>query len=366
MDSNLKITPLNAAHIEAGAKMVDFGGWHMPVQYKGIIEEHQVVREKAGLFDVSHMGEIEITGPDAMGLVQRLIANDLGNIVKNQILYTPMCFETGGIVDDLLVYRMDEQKFLLVVNASNKDRDLDWILSNRYGDVEINDVSEQMALMALQGPLAQSILQKLTDYDLNNMKFFFFDKLTLAGVNCLVSRTGYTGEDGFEIYVEPTEARKIWDQILVQGQSEGVMPIGLGARDTLRLEAKLPLYGNELSPEINPLEAGLGMFVKLGKDDFIGKKALTDAKEKGVTRKLVGFEMLERGIARSQYSVYSGDTEVGFVTSGTFSPTLKKNIGLALIESEYNQLGEEIKIAVRNKKISAKIIKTPFYKREAK
>ncbi|MBO8168407.1 MAG: glycine cleavage system aminomethyltransferase GcvT [Thermoanaerobacteraceae bacterium] len=362
----MKKTPLHKAHLEANAKMVNFGGWHMPVQYVGILEEHRNVRTKAGLFDVSHMGEIDIKGNRALELVQKLITNDASKLAVKQALYTPMCLPNGGIVDDLLVYRKGENHFLLVVNAANTDKDYQWIEEHAIDGVAIANISSEVAQLALQGPLAEQILQKISNKDLSQIKFFWFDYVKVDGEDCLVSRTGYTGEDGFEIYLAPDKARKVWYAILEAGKEEGVMPIGLGARDTLRFEARLPLYGNELSEEISPLEAGLEMFVKLDKDNFIGKEALEKQKAAGVKRKLVGLEMLDRGIPRTHYKVLKDGEEIGFVTSGSFSPTLEKNIGLALIKAEHARIGNKIEIQVRGRNLKAKIVKTPFYKREVK
>jgi len=365
-EGNLKRTPLYEAHVAAKGKLIDFGGWELPVQYVGIIEEHHHVRTKAGLFDVSHMGEIDVRGPNALKLVNKLITNDAGKLAFNQVLYTPMCLPSGGIVDDLLVYRKEKDHFLLVVNASNIDKDYQWMLDNMMDGVEINNISLETAQLALQGPLAEQILQKLTDINLGELKYYWFAEGKVAGQPALVSRTGYTGEDGFEIYLAPEYANLMWDAILVAGQPEGVMPIGLGARDTLRFEARLPLYGNELAENITPLEAGLGIFIKLDKEDFNGKDALAKQKAAGVPRKTMGFEMTGRGIPRSHYPVLKDGEEIGFVTSGSFSPTLNKNIGLALIKAEAGVIGNEIEIVIRNKGVTAKIIKTPFYQREVK
>lgn len=358
----LKKTPLNEIHKELGAKMVDFGGWEMPVQYKGIIEEHIGVREKAGLFDVSHMGEIWVEGPGSTKAVQNLVTVDISKLVPGKISYTMMCYPHGGVVDDLLVYKMEEDSYLLVVNASNKDKDFDWIKENVSGDAKVTDKSDQTAQVALQGPLSEEILQKLTDVRLSEMGYYTWKWVEIDGAKCLVSRTGYTGEDGFEIYCDPQDVANIWNKILKTG-GEDVQPVGLGARDTLRFEACMPLYGHELSENITPLEAGLGYFVHLDGDDFIGKDALIEQKEKGVPRKTVAFEMLERAIPRADYKVYKGEEEIGYVTTGSHSPTLGKSIGLALIKSEYAQKDSEIAISVRGKKRKAKIVSKPFYSR---
>lgn len=361
----LKRTPLYDEHRLAGAKMIDFGGWEMPVQYVGVIEEHRTVRSKAGLFDVSHMGEIEVRGKDALDFVQYIFTNDITKIEDNQILYTPMCSPDGGVIDDLLVYRFNKEHFLLVVNASNTDKDFAWLEENRkFYDVHLENRSAEYALLALQGPQAQQILQKLTSLDLNEIKNYRFKHWEVDEVLCLISRTGYTGEDGFELYFPPEYAVQLWRKILEVGAAEGIQPIGLGARDTLRFEAKLPLYGNELGSEITPLEAGLGFFVKLDKKDFIGKEALQKQKESGIPRKLVGLEMIERGIARSHYPIHSEGKEIGFITSGTFAPTLNKNIALGLIATEYAQEGKTLEVMIRGKGVKAQITPSLFYKRQ--
>lgn len=365
--ADLKKTPLNEAHRALGAKMVDFGGWDMPVQYKGIIEEHKAVRTKAGLFDVSHMGEIRVKGPDALKLVQKLITNDASKLEIGQIQYAIFCLPSGGTVDDLLVYKEADDNYLLVVNASNTDKDYAWVLEHK-GDlnVEITNESPETAQIAIQGPKALEILQKLTDTDLAAIKNYWFTHGKVDGVDCLISRTGYTGEDGFEIYFARAEAVRLWNKLLETG-GDDIMPCGLGARDTLRFEAKMPLYGHELGEDITPLEAGLGRFVALDKEeDFIGKEALKAQKAAGVPRKVVGFEMIERGIARSNYPVKKDGQPIGYVTTGSYSPTLEKNLGLAIVDSDSVEIGSTITVEIRNKDVKAQVVKTPFYKREAK
>ncbi|VEF47816.1 glycine cleavage system aminomethyltransferase T [Bacillus freudenreichii] len=364
--TELKRTPLYPLYKEFGAKTIDFGGWDMPVQFSGIKEEHEAVRKNAGIFDVSHMGEIIVKGKKSLDFLQKIMTNDFSKLKVGGALYTALCYENGGVVDDLLVYKLGEEEYFLVVNAANTEKDYDWITDHAIDDVSVENVSDQYALIAIQGPNAQSILQKLSkDTDLDDIGFFKFKQdVDLDGARALVSRTGYTGEDGFEIYCRPDDAEKLWRTLLENGKEEGIKPCGLGARDTLRFEAALPLYGQELSPEITPLEAGLGFAVKLNKEaDFIGKDALKQQKEQGVERKIAGVEMIDRGIPRTGYKVFSGDNEIGYVTSGTQSPTLKKNIGLVLISSDYNEEGNEVEIEVRKKRLKAKIIKTPFYKR---
>ncbi|NMA69700.1 MAG: glycine cleavage system aminomethyltransferase GcvT [Desulfitobacterium sp.] len=361
----LKKTPLFDEHRLAGAKMIDFGGWEMPVQYVGVLDEHRNVRSNAGLFDVSHMGEIEVKGKDALDFLQYMVTNDVTKIQDNQILYTPMCSPDGGVIDDFLIYRFNQEHFLLVVNASNTEKDFAWLQENsKHYEVRLENNSDEYALLALQGPKAQKILQKLTSLDLNEIKPYWFKHWEVDEVVCMISRTGYTGEDGFEIYFSPQYAVQLWKKILEVGAEEGIQPIGLGARDTLRFEAKLPLYGNELGPEITPLEAGLGFFVKLEKENFIGKEALQKQKEDGLPRKLVGLEMIERGIARSQYPIQSEGKEIGFVTSGSFAPTLNKNIALGLIATEYAEEGKTLDIMIRGKAVKAQINKSLFYKRK--
>ncbi|BCU81406.1 aminomethyltransferase [Polycladomyces abyssicola] len=363
--SELKRTPLYDVYKEE-AKLVPFAGWEMPVQFTGIKAEHEAVRTRAGLFDVSHMGEVEISGPDALALVQKLTTNDASKLQVGQAQYSLMCYPDGGTVDDLLVYR-GEDSFLLVINAANIEKDLEWIEKHAQGEVTVRDISRETAQLALQGPLAEKILQKLTRTDLSSIGFFRFKHdVDLDGVIALVSRSGYTGEDGFEIYVSPDDAPTLWNKILEAGAEEGVVPCGLGARDTLRLEARLPLYGHELSASISPLEAGLGFAVKLDKGDFIGRDALLKQKEEGVPRKLVGLEMIGRGIARAHYPVYVGEEEVGEVTSGTQSPTLGKNVALALIKSQHAETGNRVHVDVRGKRVEAEIVPTPFYKRPKK
>jgi aminomethyltransferase len=368
MLENLKITPLYNAYKKYGGKIVEFAGWAMPIQYEGIISEHHAVRNAAGLFDVSHMGEVEIRGIDAAEFVQNLVTNDVSVLKNNQILYTLMCYENGGIVDDLLVYKFSDEHFYLVINACNIDKDFLWMFeSSDVYDVEITNSSWNVAQVAIQGPKAQEILQKITDIDLNNIKFFNFKSdVLIDGIKCIISRTGYTGEDGFEIYTQIDKIEKLWHKLLKIGKEEGIKPAGLGCRDTLRFEACLTLYGNEISKDITPLEAGLSSFVKLQKQNFIGKEALLSQQKKGIIRKLVGFEMKERGIARHGYEVAVLGEKIGFVTTGYFSPTLKKNIGLALIDIKYCKLGAEIEIVIRGKSLKAEVINKNFYKNNYK
>jgi aminomethyltransferase len=361
--AELKRTPLYEVY-KGQAKMVPFGGWEMPVQFVGIKQEHEAVRTRAGLFDVSHMGEVLVKGPDALKLVQKLTTNDAYKLEIGDAQYSLMCYDHGGTVDDLLVYRTGEQEYLLVVNAANIEKDVAWITEHQAGDVSVTNISDDMAQLALQGPLAEQVLQKLTVTNLSEIKFFKFKKdVELAGVKGLVSRTGYTGEDGFEIYLASEDAPKLWHAILEAGKEEGVLPCGLGARDTLRFEARLPLYGQELTESITPIEAGLGFAVKPEKGEFIGREVLSQQKEEGAPRKLVGLEMIDRGIPRSHYPVYAQGEKIGEVTTGTQSPTLQKNVGLALIQTDHAKIGEIVEVEIRGKRLKAQVVKTPFYKR---
>lgn len=364
--TELKRTPLYEQYKALGVKFVAFGGWELPVQFSSIKEEHEAVRTRAGLFDVSHMGEVEITGEDALSFLQKLLTNDVSRLSDGQVQYTLMCNEYGGTIDDLLVYRKERDHYFLVLNAANTEKDLEWMRKNRFGDVEITDVSSKTALLALQGPLAERIVQKVADTDVKAIRFFrFADRVDVAGIPVLISRTGYTGEDGFELYCASDDVVALWNALLVAGEDEGLIPCGLGARDLLRFEAGLPLYGQELSETITPFEAGLDFVVKLNKkEEFIGKEALLKQKEEGVARKLVGIEMIDRGIPRTGYDVFVADEKVGVITSGTQSLSLKKNVGLALIDRDYTALDTVVNVQVRNKRLKAKVVKTPFYQRE--
>ncbi|KUO70507.1 MAG: glycine cleavage system protein T [Clostridia bacterium BRH_c25] len=361
--SDPKKTALYNAHGKYGGKVIDFAGWALPVQYEGLTAEHEAVRANAGIFDVSHMGEVEVRGNQATDFVQNLVTNDISVMNENQVIYAMMCYPHGGVVDDLLVYKHTNDYYLLVINASNVDKDFQWMKDNvgNY-DVELKNTSEDVSEVALQGPKAQKILQELTDTNLNEIAFFYFKTdVKIAGRSCLVSRTGYTGEDGFEIYMKHEDAEHVWDKILEAGKAKGAMPTGLGCRDTLRFEANLPLYGNELSSEITPLEAGFGMFVKLDKPNFIGKEALVKQKSEGLKRKIVGFEMEGPGIPRHGYDVLSNGKNIGFVTTGYYSPSLKKNIGLAMVGIEYSELGTPIDIQIRKNAVKAKVVSRKFY-----
>jgi aminomethyltransferase len=348
--------------------MIDFGGWDMPVQYPaGTIEEHLRTRTHAGLFDVSHMGEVDVSGADAIAFVNRITSNDVTKLVDGQAQYTTLTTPQGTVIDDLLVYRFAADHLLLVVNASTTDKDWEWIKSHHAGEsVELNNVSADYCQLALQGPDAQSILQKLTNQPLDEIKYYHFKLGTVDGIEAIVSRTGYTGEDGFEVYAAAGRAEQLWNKILDAGNSgseNGVLPCGLAARNTLRLEAGLALYGHEIDETTTLLEANLGWICKLDKGDFIGREALARQKEEGLKRKLVGFEVTDRGIARDNQEIVVNGERVGKVTSGSPAPFLKKNIGFAYVPVEYASVGQEIEIDVRGRLVGAQIIKTPFYKR---
>jgi aminomethyltransferase len=364
----LKRTPLNSAHRQLGGRMVDFGGWDMPVQYPaGTIEEHLRTRTHAGLFDVSHMGEIDVRGADAIAFVNRITSNDVTKLVDGQAHYSALTTPAGTVIDDLLVYRLAEDHLLLVVNAGTTEKDWEWIKSHHSGEsVQLNNVSADYCQLAVQGPDAQSILQKLTDVPLQEIKYYHFTHGSVDGVEGIISRTGYTGEDGFEVYAAPDRAEQLWNKILDAGDTSaptGVIPCGLAARNTLRLEAGMALYGHEIDENTTLLEANLGWICKLDKGDFIGRESLARQKEEGVKRKLVGFEVTERGIARDDQEVVVNGERVGKVTSGSPAPFLKKNIGFAYVPVEHATVGQEIKIDVRGRLVGAQIVKAPFYKR---
>jgi len=362
----VKVTPLNQVHRELGARMVDFGGWDMPVQYSGVIEEHVAVRQAAGLFDVSHMGEVEVTGPNALAFIQHLTINDAAKLVDGQVQYSAMCYPEGGVVDDVTLYRFNASRYLFCVNASNVDKDFAWmekvLADSAMTGVTLNNRSAEFAQIALQGPKAQEILATLTDLPLADIVYYHFCEGEVAGVPMIVSRTGYTGEDGFELYLPASFAVEVWQQIMLTGTPQGLLPIGLGARDTLRLEKGYALYGHELSQEISPLEAGLGWITKLDKDDFVGKAALAAQKAAGVPRRRVGLVMQERGIPREGYPIFVGDREVGVVTSGTMSPTLKVGVALALVTPDVAQADTRLEVAIRNRRMGAKVTRPPFVK----
>jgi aminomethyltransferase len=358
---SLKRTPLYEAHRAAGAKFVAFGGWEMPVQYAGIIEEHKTVRTAVGLFDVSHMGEIEIKGPRALEVVQRLTTNDAAKLADGQVQYSLLCYPHGGIVDDLTVYRLGPEHFFFCVNAANTDKDYAWIVEQAGGAADIRDISAEIVQLALQGRQAQATLQPLCDRPLEAIRYYWAAKAKVRGVEALVSRTGYTGEDGFEIYCPAAHGRAVWDALLEAGAAYGIKPVGLGARDTLRLEMGYALYGNDITAETSPWQAGLSWVVRLNKGEFIGRDALLKERAEGVKRRLVGFTMVDRGVARSHYRISAAGQEIGEVTSGTMSPSLNKAIGLGYVRSDYAKVGTALQIDIRGKPAQAQVAATPFY-----
>lgn len=361
----MKKTKLYSIHQQLQGKMIDFFGWELPVEYKGIVDEHLAVRNKAGLFDVSHMGEIEIAGKGALDFLQYLTPNNVARLEPGKAQYSALTTPQGTFVDDLLIYMLEDEKYLLVVNAANTEKDFNWITDHQKNfDVSVNNLSQEFTQLALQGPLAENILNSIIDIDLSKIKSFHFDWGKIAGEEVIVSRTGYTGEDGFEIYSFSNNPGKIWKAIMKEGTLQGMLPVGLGARDTLRLEACLMLYGNDIDESTTVLEAGLGWLVKFKKGDFLGKDVLLAQKEKGIKRRLVGFELVDRGVPRPHYSVFLEGKKVSEVTSGTFAPYLKKSIGLTYLPVEYTEEGTEIQVEIRGRKVKAKIVQIPFYKRK--
>jgi aminomethyltransferase len=361
--AGLKATPLNAAHRKMGARMVDFGGWDMPVQYSGILEEHHAVRKNVGLFDVSHMGEIEIHGPDAFALTDQVSTNAVAKLKIGQAHYSGLLYEHGGFVDDILVHKVSDHHYFICVNASNQEKDFEHIAKANKLNATVDFASDHYAQLAIQGPKALLTLQKLTATDLASIQYYHFTDGAVSGTPARIARTGYTGEDGFEIYIAPNQAERIWFEILDAGAEFGIKPCGLGARNTLRLESKMALYGHEIHASITPYEADLAWIVKLDKGDFIGHSALAKQKQQGVSRKLVGFEMTGRGIGRDGYEVYLDGAPAGWVTSGGPSPTLGKNIGLCYLPTHRAQPGQPIQIMIRNQPVDAVTVPTPFYKR---
>ena len=357
----MRKTALTSEHIELGAKMVEFAGYYMPLQYEGLGVEHETVRNAVGVFDVSHMGEFLLTGPNAIDLIQKISSNDASKLTVGKAQYSCLPNDKGGIVDDLIIYRIKEEQYLLVVNASNIEKDWEWISNHNTMGVEMRDLSMNYSLLAIQGPKAVEAMQSLTDVNLADIKFYNFEVGPFAGIeHVIISATGYTGSGGFEIYCKNSEAKQIWDKVLEAGKDFDIKPIGLAARDTLRLEKGYCLYGNDINENTSPLEAGLGWVTKFTKD-FINSENLKKQKEEGVKRKLVGFEMIERGIPRKDYKIVNADgKEIGIVTSGTMSPSLNKGIGMGYVLTELSKPDSEIFIQVRKKQIKAKVVKTPF------
>jgi aminomethyltransferase len=363
--AELRQTPLHAVHRDSGARMVPFGGWDMPVEYSGLIAEHGAVRSAAGLFDVSHMGEFEVEGEGALAFLQRVTSNDVAKLVDGQAQYSSLPMPSGCPVDDVIVYRRSERRYLVVVNAANVEKDWRWLLDQKPSGCGLHDLSDQFALLALQGPKAEAILQGLTPVDLSAVGFYRFAEGRVDGHDAIVARTGYTGEDGFEIFVAPAAAPALWRRIVEAGAPLGLLPAGLGARDTLRLEARMMLYGNDMDETTTLIEAGLGWIVSTheGKGDFNGRAVLAEQKAKGAPRKLVGFEMTERGIPRHGYPVALDGEVVGTVTSGTFAPFLQKSIGLCYLPTPRAAVGTEIAVEIRDRRTAARVVPTPFYKR---
>ncbi|MEW6412468.1 MAG: glycine cleavage system aminomethyltransferase GcvT [Candidatus Zixiibacteriota bacterium] len=353
-------TPFYDFHVAAGAKMVPFAGFNMPVQYKGITAEHLAVRENIGLFDLSHMGEFEVTGSDALAFLQKTTTNDVSSLKVGEIQYSCMPLPTGGIVDDLLVYRLPESYFL-VVNASNIDKDFEWLQSQLFGDVSLENRSDDFGLLAIQGPNAQKLMSQLTDYDLDNMRYYTCATAKVAGVKILFSRTGYTGEDGFEMYIPPQHATTLFNAVMEKGKPMGLELIGLGARDSLRLEMKMALYGNDIDETTSPIEAGLGWIVSFDKD-FIGRDIILRQKEEKPKRRLVCLELEGKVFPRHGYDIFDGDAMVGSVTSGTFSPSLQKPIALGYVPTDKSKIGSTVDIDIRSKRFPATVVKPPFYK----
>jgi aminomethyltransferase len=361
----LKRTPLRDVHAAAGAKMVPFGGWDMPVQYAGIIEEHRCVRSAVGLFDISHMGEFEVRGPGALAAVQAITTNDVSTLALGQVQYSLLCYPEGGIVDDLTLYRLAEDHYMLTVNASNIDKDWAWVTGHGKG-ADWKNVSAETGLLAVQGPMAEALVQRLADRDVTGVLYYHFARGAVAGVPCLISRTGYTGEDGFELYAPAARLETLWHALMEAGKGDGIQPIGLGARDTLRLEMKFALYGNDIDETTNPLEAGLGWVVKPAKGEFIGRKPVEAMRAAGVPRKLVGFEMAERAVARHGYRLLKDGAPVGVVTSGSFSPSLERCIGMGYVRTDLAPVGAKLDVDIRGQAHPARVVKTPFVPSHAK
>lgn len=360
----LKRTPLYEVHKSLGARLVDFAGWEMPVQYTGVIDEHQAVRSSCGLFDVSHMGEIEVSGAGAFDFVQTIMTNDIERVEDGQCQYTLLCYPDGGVVDDTIVYRYNKDRYLFCVNASNAGKVFEWLKKHADGDTVVEDLSSAYAQIALQGPKSVEVLRGLLDADPEEIKHFHFYIGLVGGFEALVSRTGYTGEDGFEIYLDPSDAVAVWQALMDSGKAHGIKPIGLGARDTLRLEMGYPLYGHELSETITPIEAGLQKYVRLDDRDFIGEEALKKQAGEGVTKALVGFQMKDPGVPRAGYEIRSGGKKAGTVASGTSSPSLKTGLGTGFVPPSLKEPGTELEIMIRERGAKAVVVRMPFYKKQ--
>jgi aminomethyltransferase len=370
--SELKRTPLYDTHVALGARMVEFGGWEMPVQYSGILEEHHAVRHAAGLFDIDHMGQFDVTGPDALAFLQHMLSADLSTLELNEAKYAILCYADGTVVDDTFVYKLAgatksaKPRYMVVVNASNREKDFKWMEAHRAGfKAKLEDVSEKYYMLAFQGPKAEEVLQKLESFNLSKIKYHHAREFGIGKARGLVARTGYTGEDGFELFVPASHGKHVWDAILETGKDLGVKPIGLGARDSLRFEAKMALYGHEIDAHTTPIQAGLAWACDLSKE-FIGSDVLLKEKLEGPAKKLVGFEMVDRGIARKDYAICKDGQPIGVVTTGMFAPTLEKNVGLGFVAPQFTAVGTEFDVVVRGKPLKAKVVKTPFYANRAK
>lgn len=361
MSRLLKRTPLHSVHVELGANLIDFGGWHLPVRYVGDLKEHHAVRQKVGLFDVSHMGQIWVRGPGALELLQHTTCNDVLLLKDFQIQYSAITTPTGCFIDDILIYRQASDSYFVVVNASNQEKDFKWFQENNTFGAELVFASDDYAQLALQGPLSIDVLKSLTDVPVETIPYYHFVNTHLNQIPVLLSRTGYTASDGYELYVDSKHAIPLWNMLMEAGAHHQIMPCGLGARDSLRIEGKMALYGNDIDETTSVLEANLGWIIKWNKGSFIGKEALLQQKEQGLTRKLIGFEMLEKGIARHGYPVYQGSNPIGVVTSGVLSPTLGKPIGLAYLQLKESSIGNEFQVEIRGKRFRASVVKTPFY-----
>lgn len=372
MAEELKKTPLYEIHLKYGGRIIDFGGWALPVQYSSIREEHHACRNAAALWDVSDMGELLVEGRNALDFLQALLTNDMSKGSPGRVVYSPMCYPDGGVVDDMMVVCLQDGRYLLVVNASNIDKDYEWVsgLAKYYHGVTVTNLSDEISQVALQGPNSERILQRLTKYPLSQLKYYrAAEHVDIGGLDCLVTRTGYTGEDGFEVYAKAHEGPELFETILDADDGDGLVPAGLGARDTLRFEASMPLYGQELDANHGPLGAGLGRFVAFGKGTyFVGAHALMEEREKGLNSKLVGLSMIDRGVPRTGYKVFDeeGVNEIGYITTGNYCPTLDKYLAMAYVPVDYSQIGTKVTVEIRNKKVMSEVTKMPFYRREGK
>ena len=363
MKGSTRKTPLHEVHQSYGARMVEFAGWEMPVQYQGALPEHQAVRTAVGVFDVSHMGEIEVEGPDAKTFLQKLTCNDVEKLSIGQAQYSALLYPTGAFVDDIILYRFSATHYMLCVNAANRQKDLDWILRHLEGNATVSDQSDDYVQLSVQGPDSLQLLAELAGQDLSGLRYYWFLRGTISGHQAIISRTGYTGETGYELYISPRAAVAVWESIFEAGGRYGLQPAGLAARNTLRLEMAYALYGNDISDRTTPLEAGLAWIVKLDKGDFIGREALLSQQQTGVSRELVGFEMTGRGLPRDHYPVFVSGRQTGEVTSGSYSPTLQRGIGLTYLPSDKESAGRDLEIEIRGRKVQAEGVETPFYKK---